>query len=416
MAYRYSDQINHIRSDLRYFLAEEFLDKILRGYDFSGKNDEIYLNKLFPALQENAAYAIKDSLDNEIYPLLANYFNNDINLPDLNVSQDIMNASLKIQSNKKFIDIDNKIKIKSKPIKPNLEDLKYFFGPYAQESLDIIVNAFGKHRRTGIQSISHSFRTAATAFELYKNEPEKAQLRAFVMLNHDFGLEDSDWELKQYDEVVEKINKDIRVDVVLLSNHYDIILNEVEKIFSKHNISPDKKMIINKIKKLKLKNKLKYYADTMINDLNDLNNYFVSSPAIDWCKSFFYANRYTPQLVDGCIQSEKLYVIEEKTIDLMDNDIGAIKLGDKFAVKQIKKEHDFAIENKKRNIVFDNYNRKINELHTNAIVKARHLCIRDILMNQYTNEFLSSMTTEIIIPLKSVLWKYQSENSTSPFK
>jgi len=124
---------------------------------------------------------------------------------------------------------------------------------------------------------------------------------------------------------------------------------------------------------------------------------------IDQVKKYFYENKYLPELAEYATNNDQLFIVEDKIVDLLDNDNGGKKIPLGKYVNNISKQWSMVKVSEALNSDYQLFNRKVAELKNNAIVKARHLIIDDLLEKDMTLDFFYSTTTQILSKLKPVL-------------
>lgn len=393
-------------SDPKYFDAEEFLNLMLNKNSFDSENATNVVKRLFSQLGPFAVDSIKEALNEHIYPK----YIGEAGSPRLvvnDVNQDIANSRKDVQTNKHFLDAQNALLSGKLPEK---KDMDYFFDGYADDAIDTIKRFQSPEfvRLCGVPMLAHWMRVGAVVRELNGVE-EDGFRRSYAAFKHDdvetgvpiVGLE------KYFDYLREHIPVEILDEVVLLTNHYDIYLNYVRDDFKAKNLDPTKNMVLNSLKKLRKINKGElYYADKIINFVREAPDVAKSNGSvIDEMKGFFYENFYLPEMAKFASEKEKLYILEDKIVDLLDNDNGSKKIPLKKYIKNISKQWGMVKVAESLKSDYVPFNNKVKELKNNALTKARYLIIDDLLEKDMSLDFLYSTTGQILSKLKHVLYE-----------
>jgi len=404
MTYLYSSRVEKVRRDPKYSVAEYFLELMLEKDSFESVNSQNVLKELFSQLGIAGPDTIKKALSEYVYP---RYLSEQGIARQIDDSiQDIFVARQDIQQNPKFLHVQNDI-LASKL--PKMEDLGYFFGQFSNNALETIKRFQTPEfmRVCGIPMLAHWMRVGGTVKSINDFEPDNAR-RAFAAFKHDdvetgvpiVGLENYLMYVSEY--IPEAISK----EVILLTNHYDIYLNYIKDDFKAKNLDPTRKMVINALTKLKKNHKHRLgYVDKMIVYLRAYPDIASESRinVIDQVKKYFYEKEYLPELAKYATNNNQLFIVEDKMVDLLDNDNGGKKIPLGKYVNNISKQWSMVEVAEALNSDYYLFNRKVAELKNNAIVKARHLIIEDLLEKDMTLDFFYSTTAQILSRLKPVL-------------
>ncbi len=406
MEFLYSTNIENMRRNPRFEYANIFLDKLLNKELFDTREDALLLDKLFSHLGSNSKDAIRKALLDYIYPS----YLNDVGRPRILVEsgpQDIMQARLDLQRDDFFLRIQNDVLSSRLPDK---RDLEYFYGDFAEDSLNTIKRFSSPSflRVCGIPKIAHWMRVGGTVKKINNTEFDSFR-RAYSAFKHDDVEEGIPIAgLENYFEYLQSfIPEQIREEVILLTNHYDMYLNSAKEDFIYKKLDPNKKMLINSIKKLrKMSERKLVYVDKIIFALMNSGSEIVDGPGvIDSAKNYFYEKHYLPELVSSASIANKLFIVEDKCVDLLDNDNGSKKIPLGKYIKNITKQWSMVNVAENINSDYVPFKRKTEELKNNAVLKTRYLLLGDILEKDMTLDFIYSTSGQILSKLKPVIFE-----------
>lgn len=381
---RYTDEISMLKKSPRYKYARILLDSLL--------NRQIPDEKVVKKLYKNSYKKIIEFSQRFIQEEYGTPREHDMGAPTL-ISDARMNAA----KNKHFQAMHHELLDFNVPDK---KYLKHFFGKYA-DAVALSYKLFiqqKKIRKSGISMTCHHNRVACTFYELNKDNPQ-IQWYASVAALHDF-IEDLMYNLKDeegnrytianYQEFLDKmIPKELQESVKLLTNHYDMILKYVDyhldrrgKRFNKDNV----------LEFLKL---LDYNAYTELKDfIIKTINVIESSPYEETSSKDYledikwkcYTGLYIPEIVKMSYKDKAHLVLLIKLVDLSDNNHGLDSMDQASKIKNIRKSviTSDLIAGLDNGRLLSPYIREIRE---DALVKAEHFVLRDLMHEESSQDF-----------------------------
>lgn len=378
---RYTNEILGLMKSPRYKLARLVFNALISG----NAPDEKIMKKLYKNSYINML-ALSRELELEGAPRV-----------HVNAPSPITDARVMIAKDKNYQKIHNEL-LKFRI--PDVKNLKKFFGEYSktvQLSYKIFIEA-KKLRKSGISMTCHHNRVACTFYELIKDNPEVHYYSAIAAL-HDF-IEDLMYSVKDekgqrftidnYEEFVNKfIPKDLQEPIMLLTNHYDMILKYVDyhldrqgRRFNKENLleflghmRPDTMAQLGSfVGKIILIVKESEYTETSSKDYLE---------EIKW-KS--YTELYIPELVKISYKDKEHLLLLVKLVDLSDNNNALEGMDLPSKIKNIRKSIitcDLISKLDKAKLLED----YVLELREDALVKAEFIVIKDLMMQESVLDF-----------------------------
>lgn len=389
---RYTDEILGLKKSPKYKYARIVLDSLLNRQ----VPDEKILRKLYKKSYK------------KIVEFSQRFITTDYGTPrqhDLTAPTLISDARINVSKNKNFQAMHHELLDFKVPDKKYLQK---FFGEF-YEAVALSYTLFiqsKKIRKSGISMTCHHNRVACTFYELNKDNP-KVKWYASVAALHDFiedlmyNLKDADgnrYTIENYQEFLDKmIPKELQGAVKLLTNHYDMILKYVDyhldrrgKRFNKENV----------LEFLKL---LDYQAYTELKDfiirtINIIESFpYEETSSKDYLEDIkwkCYTGLYIPEIVNMSYKDSAHLVLLIKLVDLSDNNHGLDSMDQTSKIKNIRKSVITSdLISRLDNVgLLEPYIREIRE---DALVKAEHFVLKDIMHQESCQDFFVDALVKI---------------------
>jgi len=301
--------------------------------------------------------------------------------------------------------------LSDKGIIPYLGDMKVLFGDYA-ENVRRVYEMFlneGIKRKGGVSAATHNYSVACVAYDLFSDDPRADRCKYSAEAGLHDSIEDllpssrdysgTPYGLIRFDDFVrENIHEDLRMNVITLTNYYDLVLNYIEHKFKRRGVRPNLDDLLNELKKLgdiefsykpedKSVNKsedksehqkqshfecrpVKYIEDS----ISKLENNVSNGDLLEDLRSLCYA-KYIRDIATKCNEEDNLRTYEIKGIDISDNRHTVGDLGIESKIKIILKEVIWATEARLLNSKWAPLNNHADELTEDALSTAKSLII-----------------------------------------
>ncbi|MFH1210057.1 MAG: hypothetical protein V1663_04680 [archaeon] len=295
---------------------------------------------------------------------------------------------------------------------PSTEEMRFLFGDYA-ESVRKVYRLFleaGIKRKCGLSVTAHHNRVAGVAYALMNNGAKKEYESSAKGGLHD-ALEDllpslryedrflyffkrhKLYGLKGYDRFVnEYIPENLQENVILLTNHFDLILKDINSRLERSGKIMTKKNLMKELRSLIKLSKIGRYAQ----DLYSMIEYKeLPGDVFQEVMWICYNDLYIRTMAQQCHNEGDYRTYQEKAIDLDDNHNGKDALDMRARLKNTVKMAAWAIEGKKLKSTWPPLNNHIREIMENALVYAEYAVIRDLLQEQSQQDFFVSALGKI---------------------
>lgn len=283
---------------------------------------------------------------------------------------------------------------------PELQYLRKFYGNFSETIQNLYSEYINNNlkRRCELPAASHLNRVAGVAIKLNFNSDGGYKYGAIAAL-HDV-IEDlfpiikdengNNYDFAHYKDFIEKyIPAEIREELKILSNHYDMILAYVVKYLRDTDRSITKSNILDMLKFMTSKEQweLNKYIRKMIVliEKNDFNNEREIIEDIKWkC----YYELYLNGIASASKGMNNYRLFEIKGIDLLDNFHGKDVLSLDGRIRSIKKNVMWAKLGYSLSSTWMPLNNHIRECMEDAFVAAECVVIRDLMQEQSSIDFV----------------------------
>lgn len=316
---------------------------------------------------------------------------------DIDAPVDIYNTRTNLEKDLDYQKIHNYI-IEGKV--PELSDLEKFYGNFSET----IHNFYSQYvnnnlkRRCELPAPSHLNRVAGVAIKLNFNSDGGYKYGAIAAL-HDV-IEDlfpvirddegNHYDFAHYKDFVEKyIPEEIREELKILSNHYDMILAYVVKYLRDNDKSITKNNILDILKWMTGKEQweLNKYIRKMI-VLIEKDESINNKEIIEDIKWKCYYELYLNGIANASKNMNNYRLFEIKGIDLLDNFHGKDVLSLDGRIRSIKKNVMWAKLGYSLSSTWMPLNNHIRECMEDAFVAAECVVLKDLLQEQSSIDFI----------------------------
>ncbi len=283
---------------------------------------------------------------------------------------------------------------------PELEDLRKFYGDFSSSVYNLYseyVN-YGMKRRCELPAPSHLNRVAGIAIKLNFNSDGGYKYGTIAAL-HDV-IEDlfpvikdeqgNNYDFAHYKDFVEKyIPEELREELKILSNHYDMILAYVVKYLRDNDRSITKYNILDILKWMigKEQWELNKYIRKMI-VLIEKDESLNDKEIIEDIKWKCYYELYLNGIANASKSMNNFRLFEIKGIDLLDNFHGKDVLSLDGRIRSIKKNVMWAKLGYSLSSSWIPLNNHIRECMEDAFVAAECVVLKDLMQEQSSIDFV----------------------------
>lgn len=283
---------------------------------------------------------------------------------------------------------------------PDVTSLAHFYGEYAptvRRIFSMFLDA-RLRRKCGVPTAAHLNRVGALAWSMGIDEGPAHTFTAIGAL-HD-TIEDllnrtrdgngKPYGLEGYDAFVETfIPAELRESIILLTNHYDLILDYLRRGLARQEKAVSQKTVVPLLEEMiqRSPKALTEYLTRMHQYLSTLETDQEYSETAQW---YFYRELYIHNMAETAHRHSNYRTYETKALDLADNAHGRDALAMSGRIKNLIKMDIWARKGYALKSSWSPLNNHIMELEEDALVHAEHLIIRDLLEDTSTLDFLSS--------------------------
>lgn len=389
---RYNDEILGLAKSPKYKYAQAVLHSLLKREI----PDEKVLRKLYKRSYKKILQFSERFVAEDYGPARTH---------DTSAPQTISEARLKVANDRTFQYIHHELldfKV------PDTKHLRKFYGKHA----DAVSLSFGlfiegkKLRKSGISMTCHHNRVACTFHELDKNNVE-VELYTSIAALHDFiedlmynlmDMSGNRYTIASYQQFLDRlIPADLQQPIKLLTNHYDMILKYVDYHLDRRGKRFNKPNVLEFLKQLDYQayDQLKDYITKIINLIETSPDEERSSKDyLEEIKWKCYTGLYIPELVSISYKDMEHMLLMIKMVDLSDNNHGLDSMDQSSKIKNIRKSVITAdLIMKLDNVsMLEPFAREIRE---DALVKAEHLVLRDLMHQESCQDFFVDALVKI---------------------
>ena len=396
-------QKRHLENNPFYYDVKEFLTSV--------ENKQIPTTDV---IQKLYGSQMIDVVSDNIKTFLINHS------ADLGIPRKHFDSPLEIRTKRKELENDNLYyNIHSQIIKfelPPISQMKHLYAEYSTAVLNHFERCFDSRliRKCGLSIAAHHNRVAAVVSKLRIDIEDPNKYTAISAL-HD-SIEDLlsfttdkkgvKYGIFRYQEFInEFIPEKIRSEICLLTNHYDLILEQLKNDFHYRDMAFTKLNIINELGNILKQNVngLRHYYEKIIQLIENLKEETNLYRNIKW---LCYQN-YIREMAETAQRSNnyKVYII--KAIDLLDNCHGSDALDRDGKIKNILKLGIWAKQGYELSTTYSLVNNCVMELYEEALNHSEFLILNDLLQEESKLDFLM-VALNAIIKLKSILFTDKS--------
>jgi hypothetical protein len=298
-------------------------------------------------------------------------------------------------------------------IVPSLEEFEpvyNIYAPYVHKAFQHFQIHHLK-RKCGIPAITHLNRVGGVIYQMKfdnnsdEGNPAIGALHDVIEDLLDIALDENGnvYKLSRYEEFLNYfIPEHLQEPVMLLTNHYDLIVNSANQRLKKINVALTDKNLLNEVKKIaKSNNKyISSYADRLI---ESLAGFVIREDVIEEIKWFACRRLYLKELAKKSDEMGNLRLMEIKAIDLSDNGHGKDALPLNSRIKNLIKQERWARRGFELKSPWAPLNARIEEIAEDAYVASEHLIRKDFLAQDSVQDFFVSALNNVR-KLKSVFY------------
>lgn len=315
---------------------------------------------------------------------------------------EISNSRNKIEKNINFQKIQSALLRDELPSKV---DLEVFYGNYTDFVFNIIevYKRLKLKRKCEISASAHLNRVGAVVYRLDMNDKGTCKYSTIAvlhdavedLLNYSKLSENSKIHIDYYDYFMDTyIPEDLQQSVIILTNHYNFILNYIieklkndDKSVSINNII----RLLEKMSKKKLGN-LNEYLEKMYNLLSFFEPEEDLIESVKWeCYKSLYLNRIS----EACKSCNDYRLFEIKAVDLSDNAHGRSALSMEAKIRNMNKNILLGIIGYRIHSDWKPLNDKIEEIIEDTLQSAEALVLNDLLQPQSSQDFVMAALHKI---------------------
>lgn len=321
---------------------------------------------------------------------------------NFNAPQDIVLARKEVERNLTYQQIHSQILMYNTPERKLLEK---FYGSYSVYVYAIIEKYLKLNikRKCEISAASHLNRVGAVVFQLKMNSEERYDYSTIGIM-HDaiedlFKFEKDEntgkADIEKYNEFIKRyIPEDLEKHLKILTNHYNLILDYIIKQLDIKEAA----ITINNILK-----ELEAFYDIENEDIsvyaiklqNLLETFKYEKNLLDELKWKCYKELYISGIL-GSIKTEKDHrIFEIKGVDLSDNAHGKGSLSIDGRIRNINKNHMWAMKGSEIQSTWLPFNNRVDEVLEDALQAAEYLILSDLLQSDSSMDFMMSALQKI---------------------
>lgn len=409
---RFSQEITLYSGHEHYQFAKQLLKKILR--------QEIPETSIVETLFPGKSKWILKNLDLAYSTYLQGLANLPIRVHNESAPQSISIARSNMENWEVFMNVQHHLLNMQLP---ELDLLEKIYGQYASEVSEIfrLFIRYGLMRKCGITSTAHLNRVGGVIYELNFDDNTGYGYPAIGAM-HD-AIEDllgvaSDkfgevYDISRYREFLyDLIPETLSSRIMMLTNHYDLILNYIIKKLKSDKLAVNKENLLKEIEIIGSKNffVISNCAERMHEHLSDFD---LGEDILENAKWLCYRRLYLKDLAHHSDMNKDYRPLEIKAIDLSDNSHGKESLPLNSKIKNIIKQERWARRSYELQAKWDFLNQRVEEIMEDAYVAAEHLIIRSFLEKESIQDFFVSALYNIR-KLKSIFY-IKDKKDTSGF-
>ncbi len=311
---------------------------------------------------------------------------------------EISNTRAKLESNDQYQSVQTVLLQHRMPDRAMLYNL---YGDYAGPVQQIfgLFRDHGLMRRCGIPSVAHLNRVGSMAGALGLDKDEDGKKYSAIGAMHD-AIEDllnlavdgdgRGFGLARYEEFIGQfIPADLQSSLVLLTNHYDLIIGHVQRELRRKDKAMTHKRLITSLEQLSA-DPLPGLRPYLENMHSQLINADLEPDVFENAKWRCYRNLYIHDMAHAAHAVADYRTYQTKALDIADNANGREALAMTGRIKNILKMDIWGREGYALGSSWPPLNNHIIEFEETALVSAEHLVIRDLLEPVLTQDFIMS--------------------------
>jgi hypothetical protein len=288
---------------------------------------------------------------------------------------------------------------------PEVTDLRHFYGEYS----DVVRSTFnrfltlGLKRKCGISSTAHLNRVGVVVWALGMDDDGTHRYSAIGAL-HD-AIEDLLYRVKDengklfgighYQEFVDTlIPPELQPSVMLLTNHYDLVLGSISYAFQREQIYFSHENLQERLARLEESDGgiLRHYLQSMIGLFESVD---LGSSVYETAKWLCYERLYIPKLAEASLKEDNWRLFQLKAIDLTDNFHGRDALALERQIRNIIKMTIWAKQGYTVKSTWGPLNNHIMEVQEDSLDGAELIVLRDLLQQQSVQDFVVSALLKV---------------------
>lgn len=318
-------------------------------------------------------------------------------------------APLEISNSRNEIEKNNSFqKIQSALLRdelPSKSDLEVFYGNYTDFVFNIIevYKRLKLKRKCEITASAHLSRVGAVVYRLDMNDEGTYKYSTIAVLHDavedllDYSKlsENSKIRIDYYDYFMDTyIPEDLQQSVIILTNHYNFILNYIIEKLKNEDKSVSIKNIIRLLEKM-LKSKLGNLNEYIEKMYNLLLFFEPEGDLIESVKWECYKSLYLNGISEACKSCNDYRLFEIKAVDLSDNAHGRSALSMEAKIRNMNKNILLGIIGYSIHSDWKPLNDKIEEIIEDTLQSAEALILNDLLQPQSSQDFVMSALHKI---------------------
>lgn len=283
---------------------------------------------------------------------------------------------------------------------PEIKQLDKFYGEYAGAVRAVFEKflTLRLKRKCGISSTAHLHRVGAVVWALGMDNDSSRRYSAIGALHdaiedllyHLRDEQDRPFGIHSYDDFISALLPgDLLPAVMLLSNHYDLILGSVHFESQRKQEYFSKEYLLDRLSTLEAEatNSLKPFLRKMLAVFPDFD---LGSQVYEDAKWKCYERLYIPEVAQTARSADNWRLLQLKAIDLADNFHGREALSLDRQIRNITKMTIWAKAGYAMKSTWSPLNNHIMELQQDSLEGAEALVLRDLLQTQSCQDFAVS--------------------------
>lgn len=291
---------------------------------------------------------------------------------------------------------------------PEKEDLKIFFGSYA-ESIRKIYGTYIEMellRKCDLTAASHLNRVAGVAKQLNFDKAECFDYAAIASM-HD-SIEDlltvakdnkgNLYGIENYSKfLTDFVPANLQESVKILTNHYNLILSYLLNVLKGKDKSFNRKNILNELEILRLKRfpEINSYVEKIYFHVLDNKNIDKQEDVLDYIKWQCYEKLYLNQIAETSKIANNFLLFEIKGVDLFDNFHGKDSLSLEGRIRNVIKNILWVNLGESFHSDWIPLNNHIAECTNDSLTYAENLIIKDLLEVQSQMDFFVASLNKV---------------------